>query len=206
MAAVRAPASPIAAESPPPLTLRLRPAIELTEEQFFQFCQLNRDLRIERTATGEVVVMAPAGSSTGARNFDICGQLYVWCQRDGSGIAFDSSTGYTLPNGAVRSPDASWVLRERWERLSPAQQAGFAPLCPDFVVELRSPSDRLRDVQAKMREYVENGARLGWLIDPTEGRAYVYRPGAAVQRRSRPTRLSGDPVLPGFVLDLAAIW
>ena len=190
----------------PPLVLHLRPAIEMTAEQFSEFCQLNRDLRIERTAGGDLIVMPPTFGKTGARNAEITAQLQLWAKRDRSGVAFDSTTGFTLPNGATRSPDAAWVKRTHLARLTPEQKEKFLPLCPDFVIELRSPSDPLKLVQSKMREYIANGARLGWLVDPLERRVYVYRPRTAVKRLDRPAHLSADPVLLDFVLDLNPIW
>lgn len=189
-----------------PLILRPRPAIELTENQFFELCRLNRELRIERNAAGDLLIMPPAGSETGGRNSNIAWQLVDWSRKDGSGVTFDSSAGFTLPNGAVRSPDAAWIERSRWERLPREQRDRFAPICPDFVLELRSPSDALRDLQAKMQEYLDNGARLGWLLDPEPRHAYVYIPGVPVERLDDPATLSGGEVLPGFVLDLAEIW
>jgi len=190
----------------PPLVLHLRPAIEMTREQLFQFCQLNRDLRIERTAEGDLVIMPPTGGETGARNAKLIAQVIRWAEQDGSGVVFDSSTGFDLPNGATRSPDVAWVKRSRLAALTPEQKQGFLPLCPDFVIELRSPSDPLSTLQEKMEEYRANGAQLGWLIDPVERRVYVYRPGAPVECLDNPTELKGDPVLPGFVLDLEAVW
>lgn len=190
----------------PPLVLRLRPAIEMTREQFFDFCQLNRDLRIERTAEGDIVIMAPAGGETGARNAKLTSQVERWAEQDGSGVAFDSSTGFDLPNGATRSPDVAWVKRSRLAALTPVEKRRFIPLCPDFVIELRSPSDPLSTVQEKMEEYLANGAQLGWLIDPVNRQVYVYRPDADVVRLDNPREVAGDPVLPGFVLDLAPIW
>ncbi len=180
--------------------------LDLTGEQFFAFCQLNRDLRIERTAAGDIIVMPPAGGATGHRNLDLSGQLYVWARADATGAAFDSSTGFVLPNGATRSPDAAWVRRARLTELSPEQKGKFLPLCPDFAVELRSPSDRLSDLQDKMQEYVANGLRLGWLIDPVERQAFVYRTDGEVEHLKNPGTLDGEDVLPGFVLDLASIW
>jgi Uma2 family endonuclease len=188
------------------LVLHLRPVINLTKKQFFKLCQLNRDLRLERTAEGDILVMPPTGARTGARNFELSVQFGVWAKRDGSGIAFDSSTGFELPNGAMRSPDVAWVRRARLAAVTPPEREKFLPLCPDFVVELCSPSDSLRVTQEKMTEYCANGAQLGWLIDPEERRVYVYRPGASVEPLDAPAQLSGDPVLPGFVLDLAPIW
>ena len=189
-----------------PLVLRLGPAVDLSEDQFFTLCQINHELRIERNAAGELLIMPPAGSGTGDRNAEITMQLRLWAKRDGTGIAFDSSAGFTLSNGATRSPDASWIARSRWEGLTREQRERFAPLCPDFVLELRSPSDRLRDLQDKMQEYLANGARLGWLVDPGPRHVYVYRPAAPVERLEHPDTVSGDPVLPGFVLDLHEIW
>jgi Uma2 family endonuclease len=190
----------------PALVLHLRPVIEMTREQFFEFCQLNRDVRIERTAEGDLVIMPPTGGETGARNARLIAQVTQWAEQDGSGVVFDSSTGFDLPNGATRSPDVAWVKRSRLAELTPEQKQRFLPLCPDFIIELRSPSEPLSILQEKMEEYLANGAQLGWLIDPVERRVYLYRPDAPVERLDNPTRLSGDPVLPGFVLDLEAVW
>ena len=189
-----------------PLVLHLHPAIELTPEAFFEICQLNRDLRLERTETGELVIMPPTGSETGGRNFRLLGQLYNWTEGDGTGIGFDSSTGFTLPNGAEISPDAAWIKLERWDALTPEQQEKFAPIAPDFVVELRSASDTLKPLQNKMQQYIDNGVQLGWLIDRKQRRVYIYRPGNPVDCLNHPAAVSGDPILPGFVLDLSKIW
>ncbi len=186
-----------------PSTLELK--IDLTDEQFFQLCQNNRDLQFERTASGELLIMPPTGSDTGRRNVKITTQLDIWNSQNNLGEVFDSSSGFKLPNGADRSPDASWVPRERWEALTPEQQEGFAPICPDFVVELRSPSDSLKKIQEKMQEYIENGARLGWLIDRKNKRVEIYRPNRDVEILENPATLSGEDVLPGFVLDLTPI-
>lgn len=179
---------------------------KLTEEQFVRLCQENPDLQLELTARGELVIMPPTGSETGRRNNRLAYRVTAWADRDGSGVVFDSSTLFTLPNGAKRSPDVSWVHRERWEALSREQREGFAPLCPDFVVELRSPTDRLRDLQEKMLEYITTGARLGWLIDPLEKRVSVYRPDQPIEVLDDPPAVSGDPVLPGFVLPVRELW
>lgn len=187
------------------LTTPLELNIELTDEQFFQLCQNNRDLQFERTATGELIIMPPTGSETSNRNIDLSYQLQGWSRQNNLGKAFDSSGGFKLPNGAERSPDASWVSIERWNALTSEQQNKFAPLCPDFVVELRSPSDSLEKLRSKMREYIENGARLGWLIDRQNRRVEIYRPNQEVEMISSPTHLSGEDVLPGFVLDLQYI-
>ena len=186
--------------------LRLRPAIELTDDQFFELCQINRDLRLERTAQGDIVVMPPTGGETGNRNSEITRQLGNWAKKDRTGAAFDSSTGFKLPNGADRAPDAAWVSRERLAQLTPQQKEKFLPLCPDFAIELRSPSDKLETVQAKMEEYIENGARLGWLVDPQAKCVHVYRPGVMAQVLQGVLQVSGDPELLGFVLDLREIW
>ena len=190
----------------PPLVLRLAPVIEMSDEQFFELCHLNRDLRLERTSQGDLVVMPPTGGETGRTNFKLTQVFGNWVDVDGTGVGFDSSTGFTLPNGAKRSPDLAWVQCERWEALTPEQRRQFPPLCPDFVLELRSPSDALATVQAKMQEYLDNGARLGWLIDPIEKKVYIYRPEAPVECFDNPQTVSGDPVLPGFVLELGRVW
>jgi Uma2 family endonuclease len=190
----------------PPLVLRLEPVIDMSDGQFFELCQLNRDLRLERTSQGDLVIMPPTGGETGRMNFSLTGAFGLWVHANGSGVGFDSSTGFTLPNGATRSPDLAWVRRSRWEALTPQQRQQFPPLCPDFVLELRSPSDALATVQAKMQEYLDNGAHLGWLIDPIEKKVYTYRPQAAVECLDNPQTISGDPVLPGFVLELGRVW
>lgn len=188
------------------IVLRLDPAVKLTGDQILTLSSLNRDLRLERTAEGELIVMPPTGTQTGDRCSELNMQLRMWAKRDGTGVAFGSSTGFTLPNGAIRSPDASWVKKDRLEEFSDEQRKKFAPLCPDFVIELRSPSDRLFVVQEKMREYMENGARLGWLVDPEQKKVHVYRPGKDVRELKEPEKTSGSPVLPGFELDLREIW
>ena len=189
-----------------PLTIWFEPAICMTEEQFVEFCAQNSELRIERTEEGALEIMPPTFMDTGNRNFKVVVQLGNWAIQDGRGEGYDSSTGFTLPNGAVRSPDASWVLRSRLEALTEDERRGFGHICPDFVIEIRSASDRLSTLQAKMQEYIDNGARLGWLIDPIGRRAYVYRPGVAVVALDAPRTLSGEPELAGFELDLGAIW
>ncbi len=190
----------------PPLVLRLRPVVNLTGDQLLEFASLNGDLRLELTAKGELIVMPPTGTETGGGSAEITIQLGVWAKQDGTGRTFDSSTGFTLPNGAIRSPNASWVLRSRIEALTAEQYRKYAPLCPDFVIELRSPSDSLRVTQEKMREYLENGARLGWLVDPEHKRIYVYCSDTPVRELENPETVSGEPVLPGFTLDLREVW
>ncbi|MBF2063792.1 MAG: Uma2 family endonuclease [Calothrix sp. C42_A2020_038] len=188
------------------LTIDFKPVLDLTDEQFFQLCQANKDLRFERTATGELIVIPPTGGETGNRNGRLTQQLFNWSDTDNTGIAFDSSTGFKLPNGADRSPDASWVKLQRWNALTPQQQTRFSPLCPDFVVEILSPSDSLKATQEKMKEYRDNGASLGWLINRKTRQVEIYRIGQEVEVLDNPSSLSGEDILPGFILNLAAIW
>jgi Uma2 family endonuclease len=188
------------------LTLNLNPIVTLTDEQFYQLCQENENIKIERTTKGELIIMPPVGGETGNRNGKLTQQLFNWTDRDRSGIAFDSSTGFKLPNGADRSPDASWVKLERWNELTSEQKQRFVPLCPDFVVELLSPSDSLKNAQEKMIEYRDNGARLGWLINRKTRQVEIYRPGEDVLILDSPSTLSGEDILPGFVLNLDFIW
>lgn len=178
----------------------------MNEAEFLAFCKANPELQIERTAQGEVIVMSPTGAYSGHRNLLIGAMLYLWTLQNGAGVAFDSSTGFRLPNGAMRSPDAAWVRRARLAHFTQAEKRDFLPLCPDFVVELRSETDRLEDLLAKMEEYQANGAQLGWLIDPLEQVVTIYRPEVAPVRLERPTTLTGDPELPGFTLELGPIW
>ncbi len=177
----------------------------MTTEQFYEFCQTNRDLRIERTANGDVIVMPPTFSDTGNRNGRIALQVGNWADKDGTGETFDSSSGFTLPNGAIRSPDTSWIKLERWNALTEQQKASFAPICPDFAIELRSKTDTLRSLQAKMQEYIDNGASLGWLIDRQQRKVYIYRPNRETEILDNPESVSGDPELPGFVLQMAKV-
>lgn len=182
------------------------PAInDLSDDQFYELCVANRDLRIERNSNGEIIIMPPTGGETGRRNNSISGQLWYWNHRVKLGVTFDSSTGFRLPNGAARSPDAAWIPQEQWNALTQKERAKLLPLCPAFVVELRSPTDRLEALQAKLAEYIENGSQLGWLIDPVLGRVEVYLPDRAVNILLNPAVVSGDPVLPGFELELAEI-
>ncbi len=198
-----------AAKSRRPVTIPLmvprRSGLRASPEAFWRLCAANRDMRLERTARGEVIVMAPAGTDSGLRNCGLSALVWNWNRASGLGYAFDSSAGFTLPNGAVRGPDATWIARDRWDAVPSEARKKFAPICPDFVVELTSPSDTLSDVQEKMREYLAQGARLGWLLDPPTGRVEVYRPGREVEALDRPATLSGEGVLPGFVLDLKGI-
>ena len=188
------------------LKLNLRPVMELTDERLYLLCQANRELCFERTAQGELLLMAPTAGETGRRNAKLTQHLANWADTDGSGLVFDSSTGFVLPNGAMRSPDAAWLRRARWESLRPDQKQTFIPLCPDFVIELRSGTDSLQVLQDKLQEYIQNGALLGWLIDPQHRRVYVYRPGAPVECLDKADSIGGDPELPGWVLDLGEVW
>lgn len=181
-------------------------SVHLTDEQFYRLCGDNPDLRFELTAQRELVIMSPTGSKTGWRNSKINQRLANWTEKDRTGVSFDSSTGFTLPNGAKRSPDAAWVRREVWESLTDEQQEEFAPICPDFVIELRSAHDSLTSLQEKMDEYIENGTQLGWMFDAKYKRVYIYRPNQPVECLENPSAISGEPVLSGFVFDASEIW
>ncbi|MBP0040291.1 MAG: Uma2 family endonuclease [Roseofilum sp. SBFL] len=194
---------------PETLLLELPRSLKLhvTQEQFEALAASNRDLPLERTAKGELIVNPPTGWESGKRNSRITGQLDRWDEdNENLGQAFDSSTAFILPNGANRAPDASWISQERWDALTEEQKGTFAKICPDFVVELRSVSDTLKSLQEKMQEYMDNGAKLGWLIDPKNRTVEVYRVGLEVEVLSNPTELSGEEVLPGFVLNLRRVW
>ncbi|MEG4504675.1 Uma2 family endonuclease [Microcoleus sp. F6_B4] len=188
------------------ITLNLNSIIKLTSEQFYQLCEENPNLKLERNANGELIAMPPTGGETGKRNVKLTTQLDLWNDRTELGEVFDSSTGFTLPNKADRSPDVSWVEKSRWSALTPEQREKFIPLCPDFVIELVSPSDSLKKTQEKMQEYIENGCRLGWLINRKKREVEIYRPGQDVEVLQSPLTLSGENVLPGFVLNLQKIW
>jgi Uma2 family endonuclease len=189
-----------------PVVLRLKPVLHLTDDQLFELCQLNRDWRIEYTDQGELIVMPPTGGETGNQNADLTFQVQSWARSDQTGIAFDSSTGFKLPNGATRSPDAAWVTRSRLAGLTQEQKQKFLPLCPEFVIELRSPTDNLLALQRKMQEYLDNGAQLGWLIDPLTRRVHVYLPQRPPDILEAPNTVSAEPLLPSFTLDLQTIW
>ena len=190
-----------------PIVLRMPPELQMTSDQFFEFCQINSELQIERNKKGELIIMSPTGSETGNKEGNIFGPLWVWSKQDRTGLTFTSSSGFTLSTGAERSPDASWIKLERWNALSAEQRKKFAPICPDFVVELRSLSDNLKPLKEKMLEYQsEPGFQLGWLIDPQNRRVYIYRPNQEEEILENPESLSGEPVLPGFVLNMSEIW
>ncbi|MBD2338914.1 Uma2 family endonuclease [Calothrix sp. FACHB-156] len=188
------------------LTLKLDSVIKLTSEEFYQLCQDNPDLKLERNAEGELIIMPPTGGETGKRNVNLILQVAQWNEQNQLGEVFDSSTGFTLPNGADRSPDVSWLEKSRWDALTPEQREKFIPLCPDFVIEILSPSDRLQKVQEKMRDYIDNGCRLGLLINRKKQELEIYRPQQSVEILTAPTTVSGEDILPGFILNLQKIW
>jgi len=178
---------------------------KLSDDELLELSALNPDVRLELSAQGDLIVMPPAGGGTGDRNAEITMQLRQWSKKDGTGKSFDSSTGFYLPNGALRSPDAAWVSNKQLSRLTPVQLEKYLPLCPEFVIELLSPSDSLAVAQRKMREYIENGAKLGWLIDLGERNVHIYT-SEGVEEPESPQTLKGDPILVGFTLDLNEIW
>ena len=187
-----------------PVTLKMGEL--MSEEDFFQFCQMNDTLEFERDSYGNIILMSPTGSFTGNINSQVLGKLFIWNENSGLGEIFDSSTGFTLPNGAVRSPDASWIKNERWNLVTDEQKEKFAPICPDFVVEIRSKSDQLNYLLSKMEEYITNGTQLAWLIDRFEKKAYIFKEDKSVIKLdSLNVKLSGELVLPGFVLDLESL-
>ena len=190
-----------------PIVLDFRDVLEkINDDEFESFCRHNPDVEIELTKEGELVIMPPTGGKTGHRNFSLIGYFLNWVEKDKSGVGFDSSTVFKLPNGAKRSPDLSWVKDEKWNALSPEEQEKFPPLCPDFVVELRSPSDSLTSLKNKMTEYIENGASLGWLIDPINRNVFVYRPNLEIEVLENPESVSGEPLLKKFSLKMKKIW
>ncbi|MBE9145762.1 Uma2 family endonuclease [Planktothrix mougeotii] len=188
------------------LTLNLPSVHILTDEQFFEICSKNRDLQFEKTADGVLIIMSPTGGETGRRNVSILFQLETWSQKDKTGVTFDSSTCFKLPNGANRSPDASWIQRQRWEKLTPAAREQFPPISPDFVIELRSKTDSLTTLQNKMKEYQQNGVTLGWLIDPIQKQVEIYRLNQPIEILQNPDQLSGEDILKDFILELNPIF
>ncbi|MCL1466270.1 Uma2 family endonuclease [Argonema galeatum] len=185
-----------------PLTLKLD-TVHLTDEQFYEICQNNRELKFERTVKGELIIMSPVGGESGNREADLIIDLGIWNRQNGLGFTFSSSTVFKLPNGADRSPDAAWIRRERWEALTPQQRRKFPPIAPDFVIELRSATDDLEMLRQKMQQYMDAGVQLGWLINPQQQQVQIYRQGQDVEVRNLPTELSGENVLPGFNLSLS---
>lgn len=190
-----------------PIVLNFQDVLEkMNDDEFEKFCRHNPDMEIELTKEGELVIMPPTGGETGIRNFTLIGIFFNWLEKKQSGIAFDSSTVFKLPNGAKRSPDLAWTTNEKWNALSAEEKKKFPPLCPDFIVELRSPSDSILNLQNKMTEYIENGASLGWLIDPLERKVHVYRQGEEAKILDDPKQVSGEPLLKGFTLDVKKLW
>ncbi len=187
-------------------TIDLSPVITLTREDFVKLCAANPDMKLERTAKGELIVMSPTGGETGSFNFDLNGELYLWNRELKSGKAFDSSTGLSLPKGSDRSPDAAWISLAKWESLTPEQRKSFLPLCPDFLIELLSPSDSWKQGEVKMQEYMDNGCLLGWLIAPKLKRVAIYRQGQPAEILDNPKTLDGENVLPNFVLGIGSIF
>jgi Uma2 family endonuclease len=178
---------------------------EWTDDEYFDFCQRNQDLQIETDKNGDLILMPPTGAETGDKNSELNMQLRIWAKKDGKGKTFDSNTEFKLPNGAKKSPDASWILKDRYDALTQNEREGFPPICPDFVVELRSKSDRLKPIQEKMAEFIENGVRLGWLIDPYKKQVHIYRTSGEIEILENPKTVSGEDVLEGFILDLEEI-
>ncbi len=188
------------------VTINLNPIIKLTDDQFYHLCRVNPDVKFERNAEGEIIIVSPTGGETGKRNAGLTANFVIWNRQAQLGEVFDSSTCFRLPNGANRSPDVSWIKQERWDALTPEQKEKFPPIAPDFVLELMSPTDSLKETQDKMKEYMDNQVRLGWLINRKTRRVEIYRQGQAVEVLEDPTELSGEDVLPGFVLDLQIVW
>ncbi|MDF5724654.1 MAG: Uma2 family endonuclease [Rhizonema sp. PD37] len=187
-------------------TIDLSSVIKLTDDQFYELCQKNSDIKFERNAQGEIIIMPPTGGETGNCNAEITTDFAIWNRQTQLGKVFDSSTGFKLPNGADRSPDVAWIKQERWDALTPAQKEKFPPIAPDFVLELMSPTDTLQKTQEKMQEYMENQVKLSWLIDRKTRRVEIYRQGKEVEVLESPTELSGEDVLPGFVLKMQIVW
>ena len=188
------------------LTIEIDSIIDLTDEQFFQLCQINKEIRFERNAKGDLIIVPLMGGETGIINAEISGNLGIWNRQTKLGVGFNSSVGCQLPNGAVRSPSCSWIPIEKWNNLTPEQKEKFLPFCPDFLVELMSPDDSLSDTREKMKEYLENGMKLGWLINREDPQVEIYRAGKKVEILDSPETLSGKDILPGFILDMTKIW
>lgn len=186
--------------------LVLHLGLRMDADEFYDFCMRHEDLNLELSSEGDLIIVPPTGGKTGHRNSKLNLRFGLWAETDGTGLTFDSSSMFSLPNGAKRSPDLCWIKKERWDALSEREQERFSPICPDFVVELRSPSDSLKRLQGKMEEYAANGAQLGWLLDPSARKVYVYRPGAEVEVLEDPESVSGEPLLRGFTLDVRALW
>jgi Uma2 family endonuclease len=188
------------------LTVDFHSILTITDEQFYRLCSQNPEIKFERTADRELIIMSPTGGGTGKRNSEILIELGIWNRQQRSGVIFDSSTGFILPNGSIRSPDVAWITNYKWEQISPQEQENFIALCPDFVIELRSQSDRLKLLQEKMAEYIENGTRLGWLINRKDREVEIYRAETETEVLHNPTNLLGEDLVSGFVLNLELIW
>ncbi|MBS9383193.1 MAG: Uma2 family endonuclease [Dolichospermum sp. BR01] len=188
------------------ITVNLNPIIQLSDQQFYQLCRENPEVKFERNAKGEILIMSPTGGGTGKRNFEIGVEFGIWNRKYKLGVCFDSSTCFKLPNGANRSPDVAWIKKERWDTLTPAEQEKFSPIAPDFVLELMSPSDSLQETRAKMQEYINNGVKLGWLINRKMRQVEIYRLGKPVEILEFPQELLGEDILPEFILNMEIIW
>jgi Uma2 family endonuclease len=188
------------------VTVNFNPIIELTDDQFYQLCRANPDVKFERNAKRELIIMSPTGGETGNHNFEIAADLAIWNRQNRLGVCFDSSTCFSLPNGGDRSPDVSWIKQERWDALTPEEKEKFPPIAPDFVLELMPPTDSLKKTQEKMQEYMDSGVKLGWLINRKTRRVEIYRLRQPVEVLESPTQLSGEDILPGFVLNLQNVW
>lgn len=182
--------------------LKLEPVIHISPEQFTHICYANPEAKLELTARGELIIVSPTGGESGIRNIKISALLYLWTEKDGTGVAFDSSTMFRFSNNGFRSPDAAWIQLSRWNSLTDEQKRSFPPISPDFVVELRSPSDSLKELREKMQEYIDNGVKLGWLIDPITKQVEIYRLNYTPQILSNPAQIEGESILPGFILSL----
>lgn len=188
------------------ITINLNPIVRFTDDQFYQLCRKNPDVKFERNAKGELLIMSPTGGETGRINSEINADFGVWNRQTKLGVCFDSSTCFTLPNGANRSPDVAWIKKERWDSLTTEEKTKFPPIAPDFVLELMSPTDSLQETQKKMQEYMENGVKLSWLINPKTRQVEIYRLGKPVEILTAPLELSGEDILPGFILNMAIVW
>jgi Uma2 family endonuclease len=188
------------------ITINLNPIVRFTDDQFYQLCRENPDVKFERNAKGELLVMSPTGGETGKSNSEINADFVIWNRQNKLGVCFDSSTCFKLPNGANRSPDVAWIKKERWDSLTTEEKTKFPPIAPDFVLELMSPTDSLQETQNKMQEYMENGVKLGWLINPKTQQVEIYRLGKPVEILAEPLELSGEDILPGFILNMAIVW
>ena len=187
-------------------TINFNAIAKITDDQFYELCRENPDVKFERNAQGAIIVMTPTGGETGSYNSEINADFVIWNRQNKLGICFDSSTCFKLPSGANRSPDVSWIKQERWDALTPEERQKFPPISPDFVLELMSPTDSLKDTQDKMQEYMNNQVKLGWLINRKTRRVEIYRQGQEIEVLESPTQLSGEDILPGFVLNLQTVW